>query len=504
MEEHPELFDAVSKDVNGEDALVPWFTWDDEPVYALTLNHPTFRSYLVDDAKKAIDLGVDAIYVDGPTYAALISTEDEGAGFADVDIAAYEADPQNQGFPYASSFERYRAFHERLSYAIVTEVLAEVRRYAASQGRPIAISANLAGLGALTGWSRIMAPVLAKDLDFLVFEAHYASPADPEEFVFLPEGRFSAYHKLGRALMPGGGLVAMTPSVSFIPELTAQPHETYLEVLFAEAFAFESGFLVGAADGQGALVPDSLAPFTRFVKDYHALYEGARATNAVAVVYANQAVLADPAKHASFVRCSQALSEANVQHDAIYTGDSEFAAVDLDGATLARYATVIVPTANALTPAQVAALSSYAASGAGRLVVFEPCPYAFPGATVVPGGLAGAAIAALVPAGQNPVRRVAADRVVAAAYLRAEVPAFVVHLVNYDYDLGRDAVAPKQAIAVEIAQPLGFDPTWQLRYLAPGGAPATDLPYTVGQDGVIRFEVPALEVYGVAVFSAQP
>ncbi len=240
---------------------------------------------------------------------------------------------------------------------------------------------------------------------------------------------------------------------------------------------------------------------TRIVHAHAPLYEGPRPSNEVAVVYSNQAMLADPSRYGAFIRLCRSLAALNLQYDVLYAGDDRFAPRPLDARALAEYPCVLLPGANALTSQQVEAIRSVL--GPDRVVAafgqvdqaLEASPHLW--RVPEPGTQE---LAALLPEVNRTVRRVSEPQVRVTAYFRSQVPALIVHLLNDVYDAATDRVKSRSGISIELRIPAAFDPAWTLMLLAPGQAPAT-LAYT-REDGTVRFEVPRLDLYAAAVFAA--
>jgi hypothetical protein len=568
LKRHPELRAAVSRDVFGNDSLAEWYQELQRvrnPVLVLTIQSPLFQEYLLAQGKRAVDIGADAFYIDEiQTSVLLIGRERYASGFSELELSAYDRHLVALGFdspaawlaahasadwltgelasrltsaemaglsvadilrstdpalvmPQVALFDDYTRFQQDEAIRIMSGIIQQVRDYASERGQTLAIGANLGGMGAYVGWSPMTSAAWATRLDFVVFENDVSPPGDPDSFVVsLPEGSFAPAYRLGKALTPG--LVAAFPSVAFAPVLhELGEHATYISIMFAEAFAFEGNWAFGWWNEQmdwprDDLSPASLADLTRFVTRWHRLYEGPRPANPVAVLYANQGVLANPSRHESFFGLCQGLGALDVQYDVVYAGDERFGDPPLAEDALGRYELVLAPTANELTRQQVAALSRYV-DGGGEVIALAPVAPALEelsGVEVIDDvGLAyragDAGALDLLDGALGDLGRVRlspeGDGVLATSYLREAIPGLVVHFVNHDYRMFADVVEPATAVGVEMERPAAFDDTWKLWVLAPDEEPLS-VPYEVGPE-TISFTLPRLDVYAVAVFASE-
>lgn len=474
LEDHPELNQAVSRDIYGEPARVPWYDWLSEPVLVLSIASPIFQDYLLGQGRAALDAGADGWFIDEiQTSALLVSREPHGAGFsademqafldardaasyagyvdtaygveipADWDAAAILRDSEPTRAALRDAFFiSYRAFQEEHAFAVMSRVIQQVREEAERRRIDLAVGANLAGLGALTDWSPLTAPIWTGSLDFIVFEF------DPPDLTTT----LAPYYRLGRATVPG--MVAAMPGLSLAQTLNDKgDYDGYLAMSYAEAFAFEGNWALSywteemgwAAD---ALLPAELEAYTRFVREHHELFEGPRARHPVAVIYPNDEVLADSTTHGRFIELCEELLARHVQFDVLYEGDDRFRAV--------------------------------AADPAGYEIVLRP-------GDSVPPGVEGLE----APAG-----------VLTAWYRRKRLTGPIVHLVNRRYDVARDRVETLESAEVSWPMSDDFDPSWRMRWLSPGRG-SSDLSYQL-DDRRVHVVVPELEVYGVIVVSAPP
>jgi hypothetical protein len=90
-------------------------------------------------------------------------------------------------------------------------------------------------------------------------------------------------------------------------------------------------------------------------------------------------------------------------------------------------------------------------------------------------------------------------RVWALPRVRPDASKLVVHFLNRDYDAANDVMKEKKAVSVTLnPASLGGPPTiHNVRYFEPGVEPR-DLKYQQGSDGILKFELPSLNIWGIA------
>ncbi|HEY3234246.1 MAG TPA: hypothetical protein VGJ84_05995, partial [Polyangiaceae bacterium] len=430
--EYPKLIPGLSKDICGSESEVSWL----QDKVTMSIQSPLIQKFLLDSTARAIRVGVDAIFIDEiQTSAVEISLDRFGAGFGPDELNAFNQNLTTLGYPsfadyvaqirgstftstelqdlfaladpagvtptvffkacsntcgksvsQASActpafyslrkqvFKAYKAFQEDSGFAIMTDLVAQMRAMIRDSGKAVAIGANLVGLGAQTGWSPMAAPFWTKDLDFLVCEHGVnAFPDGWDTFLLPPAGSFAPLYKLGRALVPG--FVSAFPGGALAEYWQSLPRtQTLIELMFSEAFAAEGNWSISYWNEEKGwptdfLAPAGLAQYTRFVAENRGFYTGPRDRNPVAIVYTNQGVLADPDRNESYVGLAQALDRLHVQYDVLYGGDDRFWAAPIDESLLAKYHVVFLPNANALTTEQIGVFTRRATSGAATIAL---------------------------------------------------------------------------------------------------------------------------------------
>jgi hypothetical protein len=542
----PELRQAVSADVFGNESTCDWYTWEDVPL-AMTINSPVLQRHIVDEAIKAMDMGADAVFLDEHQSAAMIlSLEKGGAGFSADDQAAYVDDLRRKGFgsfcaylqrtfgisrpdtitpaeflrettPELAAtrdkvFAEYKTFQDAICYRLMADVCARIHEEARRRGRQFAVGGNFVGMGRISGGTSLFSMnwdacfdfmVSELDVDFFSAQKHDGAERADRKNARLPQrSAFAPLYRLGQAVVPGP--TVLMPGGRLMRALaTRNDGGAALSTLYAEALAFGGvwglGYWSGAYGFHGQpLAPEALAPLTTFVAQHRAVYEGPREPNEVAVIYNNQGILADPRRHRSFTGLCAALTALNVQFDVLMAGDDRFAPVPLHAGRLRQYQCVLLPVPNAWTDQNLETLRGLAGAGANVIVFGD----ADPGLMQQTGAQAAPDIGAAYGAGERDsaqaalqmllqgldqtVRSVSApDTTVTVARRRATTD--VVHVVNYG--------AAQKGVTIEIRRSPSAVPTKSVQWLRPGH-PDAELP-SESVDHALRCTLPELEVYAV-------
>jgi hypothetical protein len=474
------LMDEVCRDIRGNPAEVEWYYWDAKPVYSLCVHSPVLRRYLVDRLRPAIAAGVDVVNVDEiNTSVGLMTREPKGSGFCArcLDESAVVARARDDRGTGASAdtvrawlrdddvlFAKFAEEQQRRAFEDAGALLTALRDLASSDGRDMAITANVAGLGAFVGnhgplWSAMWGELL----DLIMLEAIYVVAQsqfeDPHAHKLLPRGTFAPLYRLGGAIGPKAP-IWIAPQINVPRQLAGQRRERYYELMFLEAYAnggrWGYNWWPGVDDAtrRAATAPDALKEWTSFLRRHRDLLVGLTTDNEVAVVYSNAAVLRDPETHYRYLGLAQALYEGGVQFDVIYTGDDRFALASLDSAVLARYETVIVPGRGLLEERQAAAIEQYQRDG-GTVISIDSDSSAANSIARFWAGYADAdrdAVLASVPPPDRAVIRTSTPRVVGTKYLTSD-GRVVVHLLNYDYHEDTDEIEPARNVEVSMGWP---------------------------------------------------
>ncbi len=87
------LLDEVCRDTQGNQALVPWYYWEPEPVYAACIYSPVFRRYLLRRCRQGIDRGMDVVNLDEINTSIGLMNQDAGApGFCRYCLSGFRGD----------------------------------------------------------------------------------------------------------------------------------------------------------------------------------------------------------------------------------------------------------------------------------------------------------------------------------------------------------------------------------------------------------------------------
>lgn len=519
------LLDELCADVDGGKAECDWYYWESKPVYAACIYSDVFRGYLMDRCKVGVDLGMDVVNLDEiMTSIGLMDRDPGGTGFCFRCLERFRAHLREAGESELSAhdddalrallrgddelYARYRAFHDREAFGVMTAYIAELRAHADATNSGFAISANVAYIGSMIErfgvlWGALWGP----HLDFLLMENDYrVHRLDPH--VLLPRGKFGPWYKLGGSFK--GTPTWICPSINVPHQLAGEDHRRYYEWMFWEAYANGGrwGYYwwpgVDEETRRQATAPDAIKDHIRFIDAHRELYEPGPSINDIAVLYLDGPVMRRPETHQKYVGLAQAMGELGYQFDVTYGGDGTFNPDDLDPEVLGRYRTVLVTEARDLGPAPVATLDAYARGG-GEVVVFSESPLDPAVVRQEDGQLLfdfyeryldedRQRIAGLL-AGYRSLRIETSDP--SASVVRTVVgDRQVLHVLNDAYDADTDTVAPCRDVRIRL--PWAGGPATCTLVSAEGEATLVSR-----LDGDrLEVELPELEMYALIVVSA--
>jgi len=514
------LLDEVCADTDGNPAECGWYYWETKPVYAACIYSDVFRGYLLDLCREGIDRGMDVVNLDEiMTSVGLLSIRPRGCGFCDRcldrfrpqlgdDLSSTDAQTLRDLIRTdADLLARYRRFHDREAFRVMSAFIDELRAYASSRDPGFAITANLAYLGSNVRrfgplWGCVWGPLL----DFIMMENDYRAETGGRHSV-LPKGKFTAWYRLGNAV--GGAPTWICPSIEVPRQLAGRDHQRYYELMFWEAYANGGrwGYYwwpgVDAETRRRATAPEALRSSIAFIDAHRELYEDTGSINDLAVLYLEGPIMRRPTTHDGFVALVQALAESSYQFDVLYCGDGSFNPDGLDAAALDRYATILVPEARHLGPAPRAALEAYARRG-GELIVFSESPFGPAVARTEDGRMLAeywrrhadadrAQIAATVPSGGS--ARITTSDPAVNVIRSSRNGQQILHLLDYGYDGETDTITPAKDVVLTIPWK-GTAPTCRLL------APDVDLEPTAEIVGdTLRVEVPQIDPYAALVLA---
>ena len=513
------LLDEVCRDVEGESAECGWYYWESKPVYSVCIYSDAFRAYLMERCEAGVDLGMDVVNLDEiMTSVGLMNRDPRGSGFctlcldrfraggAGTELASIDDDALRNAIRTDDTlYARYRHFHEAEAFAVMTGFIRELRAYAGEHNPAFAVSANVGYLGNLvTRFGALWGCLWGPHVDFVLMENEYRV-GHPSPHFLLPRGTFAPWYRLGSSF--NGAPTWICPSINVPKQLAGEDHQRYYELMFLEAFAYGGrwGYYwwpgVDAQTRLEATAPEALKGHIRFIADHRDLYEGSVSVNDVAILYADGPILRWSDGHVKYLALAQALAEAGIQFDVVFSGDGRFNPEGIDRASLERYRAILIPEARGLGEASTAALTSFARAG-GELVVFSESPLNPLLARTVDGQMlidfwqdyrdedrqrivtsVGARTSARIESsepGVGVVRYANGDRQ-------------VFHLLDYRYDAATDAVTPIEELRIRIPWQ-GADAVCTLLSLA-GESELT----TKVENGTLVVDVPTLDPYAVLV-----
>ena len=529
------LLGEVCRDIDGSRAVVGWYYWEPEPVYAACIYSPVFRRYLLNRCRAGIARGMDVVNLDEiNTSIGLMSLEAGSPGFCRYCLARFRGHLQQETTAAGSTdpvllavspdvgddalrlllrhnenlFELYQRFHERQAFDEVVRFIAELRAYAAEANPGFAITANVAYLGnEMIRRGGLWGPGWGELLDFVMLENIY-QPAAGEPHQLLPRGKFTAWYRLGSAFA-NHAPAWICPSIMVPRQLAGQIRVQYYLLMFLEAYANGGrwGYNwwpgVDARARQEATVPVALKDYIAFITRHRKYFEQVTNANELAILYIDGCISRKPESHFKYVALAQALAEAGYQFDVVYVGTGHRDSASLDQQQLTRYKALLIPEARNLSELQADALTTYAADHGGELIVFSPSP--------VDAGLVheedGQALLDFWTNYEEDDRQriLASVQPFEFARLRCSDPMVnviryvcadehVLHLVNYNYDAGADRILPVRNLTIRLPWAARAEATCML--LRPGNEEVLEAAIANGQ---LTLQIPDLDAYGLVV-----
>ena len=528
------LLGEVCRDIHGNQALVPWYYWEPEPVYAVCIYSPVFRRYLLDRCREGIDRQMDVVNLDEiNTSIGLMSREAGAPGFCRYCLDRFRAHLRKKYAHPANSAPRretvtldlddgalrgllrddedlyrlYRQFHEREAFRVAVHFIGELRAYASRANPQFAVTANLAYLGnGVIARGDLWGPRWGQHIDFVMMENTYQNePGGPH--LLLPRGKFTAWYRLGSALSSHTP-TWICPSIMVPKQLAGQKRTQYYLLMFLEAYANGGrwGYYwwpgVDAQTRLEATVPSQLREYISFIANHRQYYEQVGSGNELAILYLNSSISRKPEAHYKFLALAQAMAEAGYQFDVLYWGDDKHDPTEPELQPIEGYRALLIPEAENLGKQETEILTSYA-QRFGKVIVYSETPidprqaerksetvlfdfwnnYSDDDRHQICGPLASYRTARLWSSDPlvNVIRYIEGDKQ-------------VLHLLNYNYDPITDQIAPSRQLRIRVP--------WQ-----PRGEPACTLLNLAGErrlacafeNGDLVLEIPQFDLYGLVI-----
>ncbi len=325
------------------------------------------------------------------------------------------------------------------------------------------------------------------------------------------------------AVKRGGGLIAAPTDASFgwLVEKAGKPNDL-IKIKMAEAYANKGAF---NDQHQAGLSPECIGrePFAekcwldasadagavREINSFYLankeLFGGAFKSAAnIAVLFSARSVKSNLSEHwALFNAISRTLAESGFQYDVIFSENSRFSPNTLTLERLRKYGLVVLPGNGVMDAAAVSALSAYALSGGG-IIAANPIDSRIGSSEDFSsraeyldyrGDPASARELVSLLDGKT-------DKIVSGAPAKIGVQMWrddnktIIHLVNYDFDLDKGAIARKN-IPLSIRIPGGGKPSG-IKMISPDFEGARNLEFDYS-GGKIRLTVPELKIWDVLV-----
>jgi hypothetical protein len=531
------LLGEVCRDINGGQAVVPWYYWESAPVYAMCIYSPVFRRYLFDRCREGIDRQMDVVNLDEiNTNIGLLSREAGAPGFCHYCLDRFRGHLQEKYADPASSvpkqdavvlgkydealrrllrddgnlYKRYRRFHEREAFRIAVHFIGELRDYASSVNPEFAVTANLAYLGnEVITRGDLWGPRWGQHIDFVMMENIYQTePGGPH--LLLPRGKFTAWYRLGSAFSSHAP-TWICPSIMVPRQLAGQARTQYYLLMFLEAYA--NGGRWGyywwpGVDEQTRLeatVPPQLKEYISFIAKHRRYYEQVESMNELAILYLDNSISRKPEAHYKYLALAQAMAEAGYQFDVLYEGSNEHNLTAIDPQRLESYRALLIPEAENLGNREAEALTSYARRSDRKVVAYSEVPIDLrkaqrQGETVLfdfwnnYNDADRQRICAPLASYRAARLRTSDPLVNVIRYVKGDEQ--VLHLLNYRYDAIADRVVPSRQLRICVP--------WQ-----PGSEPACTLLSLAGEDRLecafenedLVLEIPQFDLHGLVILS---
>ncbi|HVZ64571.1 MAG TPA: hypothetical protein VG936_08365 [Lacunisphaera sp.] len=495
LDAHPEFWDTICVDLWGEKVQPKWTkNW-----WGCT-NNPMFQEQLMARMRAGLETGANIIHLDdhAGTYACaswgggcfcrycmqgfrawlhdhVDAKELAAAGVDDVATFDLREFLSKRGYGDRKAFmdavfkrtvplwDKFLTFQRESEIAFIRRMQTEAARVA---GHPVPFGVNSFNL-----------------IPVQVFEAHCVDYfANEVEHYDVEDLVPPVVYRLGEAI---GRPTFSTGAGWDWVKVGQSPSTTRVRGWIAEAYAFGQYFMY--AWGKWAwsessptnpllkVDPEIFRPMFAFVSDHSELFDGLENAATVGLLFDS----ATAARNHWDVRdASKAMLDAGVPYGLAVSGD-ELLKRPLTREALNRFRVLVLPKDIKRTEALNQLLAQWQESG-GILIdrsAGDPEIGKLPGRIEVK----------------------CAGRVWALPRAPRDATKLVVHFLNRDYDAAHDLMKEKRAIAVALAPASLGGPSSirRVRYFAPGVEPR-DLAFHSGGDGTLRFELPLLNLWGIA------
>ncbi|MBD3318011.1 MAG: hypothetical protein GF344_19685 [Chitinivibrionales bacterium] len=552
LNNHPSLREAITLTAAGEQAK----GWEKDS-WAMSIAHPAWRRHLIDQGRKAVDAGADLIMIDEiqeflyplnygfdsttlnlfGEYLSSAYTKDRrkrlfgSASVCPNDLKSSLARGSRNAFrqtrPATCLSRTFARFLEEYNFRIKSDLINEIRDYASQKKRSIAVTANIFALGTMRiNGRRLNGLHFSDNVDFFTFECVYTVKGRKMPTVPFPRGKWVAWEKLAFAATARRSSVVL--DVSTLMRIQDKNIDKYLQILTAEAYANRAAFMIYH-------VPEyklkdkwiGSANMASFILDHGQFFGPDYIPHAdLALLYIHNA--ATHKNVDTYLGLAQALAEANVQYEVIFSGDGIYVDDTLSLGTLNKYSLLVLPSSTDLTSSQRRTLREYRRSG-GRIVAFntDKVMREISARDPVSGGVETPAdirrnnssmdvaeafhatydeklrrdlISQVLKVRRPAILDDSLSNVCAYVYRSSVNGALVAHLVNYNHSFTNDVVEEKADIVLRISKASMTMPNPSFRFYNPSTPHYRSLPVL---DGETHWEVivPRLQVYGIVHIS---
>jgi hypothetical protein len=499
---HPELLDAICVDLWGEKIVPAWVADHDykgmKQWWGCT-NNPLFQAQLLARMRAGLECGANIIHLDDHAgtfacaswgggcfcrycmegfrawlHAHADARELTATGVGEPATFDYRGFLAKRGYGDRKEFmtavfnhkvplwDKFLTFQREAEIAFIRRLQAEAARIV---GRPVAFGVN----------SFNLIPVQVFDAHIVDFFANEVEHYDVEDLV--PP----VVYRLGEAI--GRPTFATGAGWDWV-KVGQSPSTMRVRGWIAEAYAFGQYFMYAWdkwawSESTGTQTrkvdPEIFRPMFGFVSDHPGLFDGLETPATVGLLFDSATAARN---HWDVREASKAMLDAGVSYGLAVSGD-ELLKWSLTRQELDKFRVIVLPKDINRGKVLNRLLASWQESG-GILVDRS----------------AGNADLGTLP-GRIEVK--CDGRVWALPRVRPDASKLVVHFLNRDYDPAKDKMKEKSAVVVTL-QPasLGGPPAiHHVRYFEPGVEPR-ELKFQRGDGGILTFELPSLDIWGIA------